>query len=462
MNREPLDMDGNGQPSTRKKGGAFGKIVTVLVILALAGVAAWKLMPEKSRQLAENVRQQVDTVMDKVSGSPQAPQNPGTTPSQNTDTHPLNTSGRLLHVTNFGLANATPKEAEEAQPDPRNAVGEGADNRNVVQPPSELALADVSALPPMPEDVDAIRPDRIDGAIRETAADTGLTDAQRASLPTVQGTLGNAPVPEDAGSSSDSVVTTDFISSLAKWLAANYQPGRNGKPGRSSASLAEVNMRYGSTLPGLRHSGGSSSAGREAVLDYAWSPGMLEALYQLYIDRFMTAMNEAARTRKQPLNSHQTADMLTLYAGQFQTLGAALRGVASLPDLHEQVQAIHQAGRKVDQAVIYVADANFEYERARDEGRQADLPDLHNRVLKSTWAKAEAEKAQRAARAALLDDIKRHAGGRVPPNSTLVYLAEWVDRRGPDAAPATAVAADLFFRLSERFDAQARQISGGQ
>ena len=61
---------------------------------------------------------------------------------------------------------------------------------------------------------------------------------------------------------------------------------------------------------------------------------------------------------------------------------------------------------------------------------------------------------------AMVDAVRRGAGGRTPGEDSLIYLAEWVNRRGDGAADATLMAANVLVRLADRFETEAAALNG--
>ena len=49
-------------------------------------------------------------------------------------------------------------------------------------------------------------------------------------------------------------------------------------------------------MTGLAWIGDDLPAGRTAALNHLFTPGMLDAIYRLYVDRFMEAVNRSAAT----------------------------------------------------------------------------------------------------------------------------------------------------------------------
>lgn len=474
MSNDPLEMP------KKKKSSSGRTIVVLLAIIAILGVAAWKLLPgDKADQLADAARQQLSGVVDRV--TPSGPDAPGAElPLQHMSGDSSQASGTLNATSTDGDSGAAAGHNGTAGPDGRvpDTVEGG-----IVQPPAGMPALPGAPGSPGSTDAGAQTGQNASGAgdsqngnapgpeeqtlPANSSSSLTLSPKAQAELPTVSSALTRLAAPTDAGSRQDSVVTSDFVRNLARWLVAGYQPpSGTAKTGRTSATLMAANMRYGSGLYGLRYAGGDPVRGREAVLRYVYTPGMLDALYRLYIDRFVTAMADASLEPrsggKPPLTDVQAADMFSLYAGAFRRTAAALRGTAALDDLHARVQAVLDAGQAVVQANSMFAEVLFAYEQARDDGNEKDAELLRRKMIQSTENTQKAEQARGAARRNLADAVKRGAGGRTPGDDTLIYLAEWVDRRGGgQAAEATLMAANVLERLAGRFDKEAELLRGG-
>lgn len=437
MNTDPLEMPRKKASSPRR-----GLFVTVALLAAL-GVLAWQFVSgDKARDLSNAARQQVSDIVDKINPAAE------------------DRSGENLPVSVVG-ADASSGQVSgtlDSLPPARDA--------NVVQPPADavvIPLAPENAGTDVLQREEEPEPDLVDQALAENSPDSAsLSPAQQAEMPTVSSALTRLAAPDDAGSQEDSVVSSDFFRNLARWLVDGYQPPmRAGQKGRITRSLIAANMRYGTNLSGLRHAAGDTVRGRGAVLRYVYTPGMLDALYRLYVDRFMAEVARAAleeRPGKKALTDAQAADMLTVYAGAFRQVAVALRGVASVPDLDARVQAVHEAGQEVVRANGLFAEVLYAYEEARDAGRAAEAETLRRRLSESSSLTEKAIQARNSARRALTDAIRRGAGGRTPGEDALIYLAEWVQRRGDGAADATRMAASLLTQLADRFSTEAAAL----
>lgn len=146
--------------------------------------------------------------------------------------------------------------------------------------------------------------------------------------------------------------------------------------------------------------------------------------------------------------------MFRAYAGQFRLLDAGLRGVAGMADLDAGVGMLREAERETGQARRELATLVRSYEAAREQGDSSRADALRARMENASRRIQRATEARTRAERELTDEIRRRAGGKTPDDATLLYLAQWVERRdsGPESA---AVAAGLLGRMAERFDAEA-------
>lgn len=260
----------------------------------------------------------------------------------------------------------------------------------------------------------------------------------------------------EAAESGDSVITPRFVRSLARWMVDHYTPAaKKGGKGRVSASLSAANTAFGQSMSGLRYIGGNPTSGRAFVLSHAWSPGMLEALYRMYDEPFVLAMRDAAAKRsKGGLNAGQTADMFRAYAGQFRQLDAGLRGVAETADIDVRVGQLRKTDQEIAQARKELTGLVDSYERAVRQGNSPQADELRARMEKTSQRIQKAASARTRAERSLAAEIRRKAGADAPDDATLLYLAQWVERRDSGLESA-AVAADLLGRMAKRFEAEA-------
>ncbi|EGY24285.1 hypothetical protein DA2_3587 [Desulfovibrio sp. A2] len=280
----------------------------------------------------------------------------------------------------------------------------------------------------------------------------------------------NATSPDGAFAQDDAVVRFAFVEDVAKWLVEGYYPKGTHMEARASGwvapSLKSANMRYGVNMTGLSWSGDDLNAGRSGVLDYAFTPAMLEALQRLYADRFMLAMATEASTAKitdkgkeRALTTPEVAEMYSLYATRLRGLGGALREIAGMPDAVVRVNAWLTAQHTALEANAKYQDAVFGYDTAR-EGNSAHLAEQARRIMEMTGkAYQQAIMARERARETLAEAIRRNPDARRLDDDTLVYAAGWVYRRAngkPEKMDAVRMAATVLTDMAARFDRAAQ------
>ncbi len=225
----------------------------------------------------------------------------------------------------------------------------------------------------------------------------------------------------------DSVVRLQFVDDLADWMVSRYQPGKSG--GTSGAGVQSANLRYGSALKGL--GGGDIPAGREALLRYAFTPTMLEALYNLYADRFVEHLGTAAATPQQGkvLTPAQIDEMYRLYAAKLAVLAGVLEGVASVQDLSQQLENVEKSAQRALDIHTRVAEAVFALDQAREDGNQTKIEAAQLRVdgLNAQYQRAMNERA--AAQQALTSVVRSRGATREADDDTILFVAGWAGRR---------------------------------
>lgn len=473
-----------GAHRAASKKNSTGTIAAIVVVLVLGGFAAWKFLPSKDvAQLTESARQTLNALTDDagsnnsatasdpgVPGAAGKSENSGGTMATGADSNAASTAlntGESLPVTDFSgettSADGASSPLTSTTVGPLTVQGLNANgttiSNNIVEAPegveapvlvTEPDSATLAAQTPRPDHVDKAL-----GGQLSTAAQT-MTQEDRDAMPTVGSRLGDFQAPNDAGRGSDSVVSSLFIRDLAHWLVNSYQLGKGSAPGRTSVTIVSANLRYGNNLTGLRFAGKDPVAGRKSVLDYVYSPGMMEGLFRLYGNLFLDEMAVAIANRKQPLNNFQAADLYNLYAGLFHQVEGALRGISRLPNLSTQLKQVQDSSQNVIRANSQFAEALFLFEEARDAGNKTEAERYQQHVVQKAHTVETSIQGRAAARRALADAIRSNATGRTPSEDSLIYLAEWVDRRGPNKSEATGAAADIMRRLAIAFEAEAR------
>lgn len=256
----------------------------------------------------------------------------------------------------------------------------------------------------------------------------------------------------------DSVVTPRFVNDMAGWLAANYIPSHHeGRGGRSAVTLVQVNARY-SNSGTLRSVERDPLKSRSSILNYVFTPGMLEALYRMYAPSFMDEMERSAREsrRGRTLSEAQVADMFSVYAEKFQRLAVSLDAAAKA-DLPALAAAIRREAGNEAEANDSFARAYMALSAARESGNRDEVAIQSRRMAESTRVAGMYASRQERARNDMAYAIRRNAEGRTLSSQELLFLGEWLSRRGstPEAARA---AADVCRRMAEQMKQRADDI----
>ena len=334
--------------------------------------------------------------------------------------------------------------------------------------------------PPSPPDVGAVAGNSLPGAPPkyrspiETPAelDEALAE-QRPVQPggaEVRGPVApGEQVPPDAGRKDDQVVRIAFIDDLASWLVSHYVPAATpGRSGRLSASLQGANLRYGMGMTGLAWIGDDLPAGRTAALNHLFTPGMLDAIYRLYVDRFMEAVNRSAATplpSGEALSPAQRSEFFKLYARQFRGVAGALQALASMPDFNRQMENLSAAAQRVVDTNAQYSELTFAADEARSNGELTRYSTLRQQMAAKGQQYQQAVIAREQAKSAFVQALKRTPEARYLDDDALLFIASWIDRRthnNPEKLTAAGQAANLFRDLAGHFDAAAANPGASQ
>lgn len=338
-----------------------------------------------------------------------------------------------------------------------------------VQPRADETLSSTQTLPgaPPPIGISAAdqprTPEEVEKALHEQVVPREGGAAERGSL-----AAPNETPPPEAGRTDDAVVRVGFIEDLAVWLVQGYTPAdRPGRAGRLGANLQAANLRYGMGMKGLAWIGDDLPAGRAAALRHVFTPAMLDALYRMYIDRFMDAVARAAAAPgegRAALTDAQRSEMYRLYSRRFRGMSGALQGVAALPNFIGRMDALRAAAQRVVDAGNHYSELVLVQDAARESGDPARVAEVKARVDAASRAYRQAVVDREKTRSELAVAIRANQSARLLDDDTLLYVAAWVERRvagapsspkamaAPDAMDAVLQAATLFLELGKRFE----------
>lgn len=306
-------------------------------------------------------------------------------------------------------------------------------------------------------------PEEVEQALREQVTPLEGGAAERGNLAPPD----QSPPPAEAGRTDDAVVRVGFIDDLAAWLVDGYVPAdRPGRAGRLGVNVQAANLRYGVGMKGLAWIGEDLPAGRAAALRHVFTPAMLDALYRLYIDRFMSAVARAAAAPGQhgraALTDEQRSEMYRLYSRRFRGMSGALQGVAALPNFTGRMDALKTAAQRVVDAGNRYSELVLAQDAARESGDSARAAEVKARVDAASRAYRQAVVDREKTRADLAAAIRANQAARLLDDDTLLYVASWVQRRVIGASSGSDVPADamdavlqgatLFLELGKRFE----------
>ena len=267
-------------------------------------------------------------------------------------------------------------------------------------------------------------------------------------------------------SGEDAVVSIDFVGDLATYLAASYwpagtHPSAAGKD-ISTASLRSINQRYGIDLHGFSAGTGAVrdyNRDRELILNYVFMPSMIQALTNLYTDRFVDALAGIetvtdARGGTRRLNKAQRVAMLEYYSAEARALSNAINAYAASPDAATRVNAYIRSEQEAQSANARYLDAKQALEIATELKDQAGAQEAARDVARLEAAYRRSMERQRNAESAVRNMMNKGAAGRLG-GADLVYAACWLNRRAASGEAVKAAASSTLFVsrvLAERAD----------
>ncbi len=385
---------------------SFRKIAACVLVLCCLGGAAWYFLPEKVESTVESARNAV-----------------------------RNLTGKTTEKTDEA---GTPADVSSAS----SAAGEESS-------PRQVGAALTTEGRPEPVDPQAELLARVDRAMTSNGA--AAPDGDSASGKVTD----QAPAP--AAEHRDSVVTPRFVSDMAGWLASKYIPSHHeGRGGRSSVTLVQANARY-SNSGTLRSVERDPLKSRSSILNYVFTPGMLEALYRMYSPAFIEEMERSARaSRKTPLTDAQVADMFEVYAEKFRRLAVSLdaSSAVDLPALSAAI--LREAGHESDANESF-ARAYMALSLAREHGDRDEIAIQSRRMAESTRVAGMYADRQERARNDMVYAIRRKAEGQALSSAELLFLGEWLSRRRC-SVESMQTAADVCRRMAEQMTRRADDI----
>lgn len=241
----------------------------------------------------------------------------------------------------------------------------------------------------------------------------------------------------------DPTVRSTYLADLAQWLADRYRPGPSG--GTLSVDARNINQLCGVELAAR------AKGGRSALLRYAFQPSMIQGLYNLYINQFMSDLDSAAK--KRGFDENQTRDFHKALAGRVIVVANALDGIMEIPDLAKKLGDIDAASRKAVDMNAQLAAAVGELDElraAKAPAQQINASQMRVDGITARYLRAMDDHA--AAQTSLANAIRKQ-GGQAMDQDSLLFMAAWVERRmasGGNAAASIRGMSDVLRDLARR------------
>lgn len=298
---------------------------------------------------------------------------------------------------------------------------------------------------------------QVSGAATSSASNATPLDAFNATNAT------NATLAENATSNAteaeDSIVGHGFVQDLSRYMVSVYHPAQTKRnpsdQARFDLNLKSLNIRYGVDFPGLNVNPVDTLKSRKTVFSHVFTPKVLEFLHAIYTPLFLNDLENALLGSPRVQTSGQRADisetqrreMLTLLAAKLRAVGKTVSTLARNASARELVGKYLADAEKVNEAHIT-------FWNLQSENASSTAVDEASIQIKT------AIQTREMSRQRLLQTIVSTANPQGLDASELIYLAQWVHRRGlesPDVLAQVGVAGDLGVKTAAALDERARQ-----
>lgn len=257
----------------------------------------------------------------------------------------------------------------------------------------------------------------------------------------------------------DSIVGHGFVQDLSRYLVSVYHPAQTKRnpsdQSRFDLNLKSLNIRYGVDFPGLNVNPMDTLASRKTVFTHVFTPKVLEFLHTVYTPVFLDNLELALLGSPRVLTSGQKADisevqrreMLTLLAAKARAVGKTVAAQARTASIRELTGKYLEDMEKVNEAHITF------WNLQADNASTAAVDEASIKIK-------AAIQTREMSRQRLLQSIVSTANPQGLDASDLIYLAQWVYRRGlenPALLAQVAAAGDLGVKTAAALEERARQ-----
>lgn len=258
---------------------------------------------------------------------------------------------------------------------------------------------------------------------------------------------------------SDEIVRHDFVQDVSSYLIARYLPGgtkKNPAPeGRFDLNVKSLNIRYGVDFPGLNVDQTDTLGARKIVFSHVLQGSVLDFMHAAYTPLFLDSLERGLQSSTHTLPSGEEAaiteeqrkEMLGLLAAKLRMIG---RIVATLA----KTESIRPLVAKYLEDIENVSQAHLAFWNLQGENATVTASNDASARIKTTIQTREISRQR------LLQAIVSSADPQGMDASELIYLAQWVYRRGledPKRMGSVAKAGELLVKTSAVVEEHSRQ-----
>lgn len=294
-----------------------------------------------------------------------------------------------------------------------------------------------------------------------------VTTADIAEQPTAK----PAPItPKVKKVTEDSIIRPAFITDLSTLLVNSYYPKGSHPSAANNAQLLldakEINVHYGIEMTGLSWSGDDLAIGRRSVMRYALRPSMINALYALYKQRFIDAIDadiantyRTFGTEKRKLTTKELNDFYKLSAQRIRATAGVLKSCSKIGSSMNDISIWLQSERDVLRANQDFQTALHEYQISKDMNATKSVTEAaENKMKERGTAYERAIRSREEHKAALAGMIRKFKWTEAQDDDTNLYIASWVFRRSKDISnprEVTMTIHDLLLDLADTMEERA-------
>lgn len=258
---------------------------------------------------------------------------------------------------------------------------------------------------------------------------------------------------------SDEIVRHDFVEDMSSYLIARYLPGgtkKNPAPeGRFDLNVKSLNIRYGVDFPGLNVDQTDTLGARKIVFSHVLQGSVLDFMHAAYTPLFLDSLERGLLSSTHTLPSGEEAviteeqrkEMLGLLAAKLRMIGRTVGILA-------KTESIRPLVAKYLEDIENVSQAHLAFWNLQGENATVTAGNDASARIKTTIQTREISRQR------LLQAIVSSADPQGLDASELIYLAQWVYRRGledPKRMENVAKAGELLVKTAAAVEERSRQ-----